>query len=440
MNILRAFMELDKLQEGYDDRQTLINNLKSIGRNYKFEKYSTPQLFYIWQKESAKHSAAKSVAKDDFVALEPSPVRATCGECGCALTDGGFCPVCDDGAEDITESVKSEYHCSECGFTGLFYDEEVADGCCPNCHDHHGGFVKCDESLKENWADEKLAELKQKPRYAWTEEDWEAYNYCMNANAEVDYYDSLDEAAANWVSRPPVNSKASIQAVSHANPNQVGKIPVTRYALAIEEPINKLDPVFFYFDSDDDDYTRDDLETAYEENEYCVFDTLDEALKEAVQFQRDYGEVHIVGVDRDLNVISSTEAINYPAFNDYYDKVYGLSEDFFDAFSEKPMTRGWTSRSAVNNNTTNPPAAPPATTTPPPTPAAKQSASGANIVTIVYDTKAHKLRARADDGVHGEANVAFPNNLRTNEGQQYEVDDLIWNGKNYRVSGNIVAI
>lgn len=62
------------------------------------------------------------------------------------------------------------------------------------------------------------------------------------------------------------------------------------------------------------------------------------------------------------------------------------------------------------------------------------------IVTITYDNKAHKLRARADDGIHGEANVAFPNSLRNSEGQQYEVDELIWNGKNYRVSGNIKPI
>ena len=63
-----------------------------------------------------------------------------------------------------------------------------------------------------------------------------------------------------------------------------------------------------------------------------------------------------------------------------------------------------------------------------------------NIVTIVYDVKAHKLRATANDGIHGYANVAFPNNLRTREGQQYEVETLTWNGKNYRASGEITPI
>lgn len=51
-----------------------------------------------------------------------------------------------------------------------------------------------------------------------------------------------------------------------------------------------------------------------------------------------------------------------------------------------------------------------------------------------------RLRALATDGVHPAAWVAFPNDLRQFDGQQYEVDQLIWNGKNYRVAGNIVEI
>lgn len=51
-----------------------------------------------------------------------------------------------------------------------------------------------------------------------------------------------------------------------------------------------------------------------------------------------------------------------------------------------------------------------------------------------------RLRALATDGIHPAAFVAFPNDLRQFEGQKYEVDQLIWNGKNYRVAGNIVEI
>ena len=60
------------------------------------------------------------------------------------------------------------------------------------------------------------------------------------------------------------------------------------------------------------------------------------------------------------------------------------------------------------------------------------------IVRIVSDHG--RLRAMATDGVHPGGWVAFPNDLRQFEGQTYEVDQLIWNGKNYRVSGNIVEI
>ena len=60
------------------------------------------------------------------------------------------------------------------------------------------------------------------------------------------------------------------------------------------------------------------------------------------------------------------------------------------------------------------------------------------VVRIVSDRG--RLRALATDGVHPGAWVSFPNDLRQFEGQKYEVDQLIWNGKNYRVAGNIVEI
>jgi hypothetical protein len=67
----------------------------------------------------------------------------------------------------------------------------------------------------------------------------------------------------------------------------------------------------------------------------------------------------------------------------------------------------------------------------------REAAGVPGIVTIVYDPKAKKLRAQADDGTHGIANVAFPNHLRTAEGAKYKVASLTWNGKNYRASGDI---
>lgn len=45
------------------------------------------------------------------------------------------------------------------------------------------------ESINENWCDEKLDELREKGRDNWTQDDWETYAYCKNANAERDYED-----------------------------------------------------------------------------------------------------------------------------------------------------------------------------------------------------------------------------------------------------------
>lgn len=64
--------------------------------------------------------------------------------------------------------------------------------------------------------------------------------------------------------------------------------------------------------------------------------------------------------------------------------------------------------------------------------------SGKYVVRIV--SHGGRLRALSTDGVHPAAWVAFPNDLRQFDGQLYEVDQLIWNGKNYRVAGNIVEI
>lgn len=109
-----------------------------------------------------------------------------------------------------------------------------------------------------------------------------------------------------------------------------------------------------------------------------------------------------------------------------------LDEDFFDY---TPGKQNWISMSSGTTVSAQKPIVAQATTTQGSSNTAKQ------IVTIVQDpSKGNKLRAQADDGTNGKGWVAFPNNLRTKAGQQYEVDGLSWNGKNYRVIGNIVPI
>lgn len=333
MNMFRAFMELDKLHEAVDDRNTLIANLRAIGRNYNFDKYSTAQLFRIWQKESEKHDLELEIQSDSAEDL------IFCDECGLRLTDGGYCPSCDDGAED------------------------------------------------------------------------------------------LDEATLGWVARQPIASR------SQAKPIRKRKL---RYACAIEEPSGIDDPVFFYWDSDAGDYDRDDLDTALSENPYCVSKSYAEILGDAQAIKPSFSEVVIVAIDDHDQIVDCIDTDFSQEFRDFCDGSFKpspnqipghldstLYESFLDSLTAADKISSWVSRAPVQQqqNQPNQPAYPPY-----------------KIVTIIYDVKAHKLRARANDGVHGWANVAFPNNLRNRDGQQYVVDDLVWNGKNYRASGNITAI
>ncbi len=100
MNMFRAFMELDKinapLHEGLS-RQEIIYKLKALGRNYQFGKYSDGQLYRILQH-------VLKAEQENSTAIPEYPVTrteyTTCDSCGRRLSDGGYCPVCDDGEED----------------------------------------------------------------------------------------------------------------------------------------------------------------------------------------------------------------------------------------------------------------------------------------------------------------------------------------------------
>ena len=174
-------------------------------------------------------------------------------------------------------------------------------------HELDLSFDDIEEPRKVRWADQALAELMQKPKSEWTEADWDTYHYCMNANAERDYYDSLDEG---------------------------------------------------------------------------IFDSEPSRLSS-------------------WKAASTKPAINTP----------------------------------VSSTAPQPPVQPVQ-------PAQLQAAQTPSMTKYIVRIVAHggRLRALATDGVHPAAFVAFPNNLRQFEGQKYEVDQLIWNGKNYRVAGNIVEI
>lgn len=106
MSLLMTFLELDKINESYDafgDRNELIAKIKATGRKYDFSKYSNEQLYRICQRLEAETSSQSSSA-----VTKSSVVRnyQECPDCGATLTDGGFCPHCDDGYDiDYTESL-----------------------------------------------------------------------------------------------------------------------------------------------------------------------------------------------------------------------------------------------------------------------------------------------------------------------------------------------
>lgn len=97
MNMFRAFMELDKLNESSPSRLSMINDLRSWGKNYKsLEQRPYGQLRNIWEKERMVQNEKQAYAE---LANMQTAEKLTCANCGCLLSDGGFCPVCDDGEE-----------------------------------------------------------------------------------------------------------------------------------------------------------------------------------------------------------------------------------------------------------------------------------------------------------------------------------------------------
>ena len=107
MNMFRALMDLDELYDS--ERQSLINKIKNAGKSYNFDKYSTAQLYRMWQRISAEISAKSAVVnkepKHDLdLEFDASTEPEYC-DCGERLSDAGFCLKCHDGEEDIREGI-----------------------------------------------------------------------------------------------------------------------------------------------------------------------------------------------------------------------------------------------------------------------------------------------------------------------------------------------
>ena len=98
MNIVRTFLELDKLYESddYTYRQELISSLRALNRYYNFGRFSNDQLYRMLRKaeiEESEKEAYRELRKER--AIRDS--YEYCENCNTRLNPLGQCPICDLG-------------------------------------------------------------------------------------------------------------------------------------------------------------------------------------------------------------------------------------------------------------------------------------------------------------------------------------------------------
>lgn len=95
----------ETLNEATMTREQMISELHKAGKKFYFPKYTDGQIYNMYMKYVV--NAPKAV--DDTVSVEQEPEvfeeKPTCPDCGTRLTDGGYCPKCDDGEEDMNEML-----------------------------------------------------------------------------------------------------------------------------------------------------------------------------------------------------------------------------------------------------------------------------------------------------------------------------------------------
>jgi coenzyme F420-reducing hydrogenase alpha subunit len=105
---LEAWNTLNELNEGLS-RQQMIDSLKKLGKNYKFDKYTDAQIWNMLVKledklEKEAMEAAEWADVEAEVAAQLEYEKAnTCQHCGRPLTTVGECPLCDLNDESVLE-------------------------------------------------------------------------------------------------------------------------------------------------------------------------------------------------------------------------------------------------------------------------------------------------------------------------------------------------
>ena len=95
----------EDLDEGMS-REAMIAELKRVGKNYNFDRFSDAQLYRMYEKDVfLKPEAPKRPSRKSMMI---NPYENTCEECGALLNDMGDCPRCVHGEEDMDESLLTE--------------------------------------------------------------------------------------------------------------------------------------------------------------------------------------------------------------------------------------------------------------------------------------------------------------------------------------------
>ena len=112
-----------KIEESAMTREQMISELQKAGKRFYFPKYTDGQIYNMYMKYVV--NAPKVV--DDTVAVEQEPEvfeeKPTFPDCGTRLTDGGYCPKCDDGEEDMGDLLENKLAANE---YQLIYHENSA--------------------------------------------------------------------------------------------------------------------------------------------------------------------------------------------------------------------------------------------------------------------------------------------------------------------------
>lgn len=107
MNLFRAFMELDEINEGLS-RQEIISRLRALGKRYNFDRFPDKQLYGMLrdaEEKKARENTSKKVNHELDLDFESAKDFACCDFCGMRLNDSGQCPTCDLGEEDLNEEA-----------------------------------------------------------------------------------------------------------------------------------------------------------------------------------------------------------------------------------------------------------------------------------------------------------------------------------------------